>query len=108
MAIKKIAAATPGRLTIQAGKQPPRPGSKGGAGLLPGPAPAPDADTEPPIIVQGGGSIDMNVPPRFRDHGTGSHGKKFKDAAGTLESVVIDDTTTIKLKPDSRIEIRYK
>jgi hypothetical protein len=64
-------------------------------------------EADPPIVVQGGGSIDMDVPSKFKEKSSGPHGKKFKNEFGDLDSVVIDDAVTIKLKPTSKIVINY-
>jgi hypothetical protein len=89
----------------------PQTASKSGAAkktamAAPPPPPAP-ADSDPPIIVQGGGSIHLNLPPKFINSGDDPVGKKFKNALGNLDNVVIDDTITIKLKPTSKIVINY-
>lgn len=71
---------------------------------IPGPLPV-----DPPIIVQGGGSIEMNLPPNFAAQQTGpGGGKHFKHNLGKLTTLVIDDPpTTVTLKPNSKITINY-
>lgn len=83
-------------------------GRKGGAKIDFGVGGVAALEADPPIVIQGGGSIDMDVPPRFKEKSTGPKGKKFKDDLGTLDSVVIDDAVTIKLKPTSKIVINYR
>jgi hypothetical protein len=68
----------------------------------------PQAEVDPPIIVQGGGSIEMNVPPRFRERGSGVRGKQFKDDAGTLSRIQINENEPIILNPSDKITIYYK
>lgn len=68
---------------------------------------APALDADPPIIIQGGGSIYMDVPPKFKEKSSGPGGKKFKHDLGYLDSIVIDDTVTIKLNPTSKIVVNY-
>jgi hypothetical protein len=79
-------------------------GQKGGAKIDFGVA---ALEADPPIVIQGGGSIDMDVPPKFKEKSSSPSGKKFKNEFGDLDSVVIDDAVTIKLKPTSKIVINY-
>lgn len=63
--------------------------------------------SDPPIIVQGGNSVDVDVPGRFREHGPGgSGGRKFRNADQDLISVTIDGKK-YDVNADSLIEIRY-
>jgi hypothetical protein len=64
--------------------------------------------TDPPIIIQGGGSIDVDVPEKFKEKGSGKKGGKYKGETQNLVSVVIDGGAPITVKADSKIEINYK
>jgi hypothetical protein len=72
---------------------------------VPGPG---GGGSDPPIIVQGGGSIHMDMPHGFKDNGTDTDHKKYKHDTGDLAELVIDNGAPIPLKKDSRIEIRYR
>ena len=64
------------------------------------------AESDPPIIVHGSGSIDIDVPPGFEQQlGTG---KKFKNEKVHLVSLQINEDTPIPLKKDDKITITYK
>lgn len=69
--------------------------------------PAESFDSDPPIVIQGGGSVDMDVPSKFKEKSSGSKGKRFKHDIGNLVSIVIDGKTT-PLNKNSRIEINYE
>lgn len=71
------------------------------------PAPAGDG-ADPPIIVQGGGSVHMDMPHGFKEQEANASHKKYKHDAGDLVELVIDNGTPIPLNKNSRIEIRYK
>jgi hypothetical protein len=64
--------------------------------------------TDPPIVVQGGGSIDLDVPEKFKEKGSEKKGGKFKGETQNLVSVVIDGGEPIPVNTTSRIEIHYK
>jgi hypothetical protein len=82
-------------------------GRKGDAKIDSGVGGVAALEADPPIIIQGGGSIDLDVPSKFKEKSSGPNGKKFKNDLGNLESIVIDDAVTIKLKPTSKIVINY-
>ncbi len=67
----------------------------------------PTAESDPPIIVQGGGSIDVQVPDGFNQQPTGN-GKNFKNDKVNLVSLQIDEQTPIPLNKNARITIIYK
>jgi hypothetical protein len=79
--------------------------------------PKPTAGADPPIIVQGGGSIGMNVPPKFTANGSGPNGQQFRHGAGNIVNVEITNpaasTTgpsgaiTVTLNLNSRVKINY-
>ena len=63
---------------------------------------------EVPIIVQGGNSVEVDVPGKFKENGPGGNGgKKFKNSEHHLISLTIDGGTPIALQPTSKIEIKY-
>ena len=66
------------------------------------------AESDPPILIQGGGSISITVPPRFREHGNSDKGKDFKDDTGNLYTLQINEDTPITLNRTDTITIRYK
>ncbi|MDT7604113.1 MAG: hypothetical protein QOF61_2110 [Acidobacteriota bacterium] len=68
---------------------------------------APLDDSDPPIIIQGGGSVDMFVPGKFKEKTSGPKGKGFKNDLGNLASIEIDGSITIALKSTSKIVIYY-
>jgi hypothetical protein len=83
-------------------------------------SPSADADgADLPIIVQGGGSIDVDMPVKFNANGTGPlGGKKFKNGLGDLTSMEVTNagactvdpatgTISITLNRTSRISISY-
>lgn len=68
-----------------------------------------------PIIVQGGGSVNIIVPPNCTDqaasrkHQAGDgNGKDFKNGNVNLVSLQIDENTPIPLNRNSKITIIYK
>lgn len=65
----------------------------------------PQTDVDPPIIVQGGGSVDIDVPAGFTAP-TGS--KKFKNDKVNLVSLQINEDTPITLNKGDKIRITYK
>ena len=65
-------------------------------------------EIDPPIIVQGGGSIEITVPPKFRERGSSPKGKHFKDDIVELVSVQINTNTPIALNAGDTITIIYK
>jgi hypothetical protein len=81
--------------------------------------PSPTAGADPPIIVDGGGSIVVDMPPKFKDKGSApSGGKKFKHDLGDLASMEITGAgsctvdpasgkISVTLKPTSQISISY-
>ena len=65
-------------------------------------------EIDPPIIVQGGGSIEITVPPKFKDKGASPKGRHYKDDVVELVSVQINTNTPIALNAGDRITIIYK
>jgi hypothetical protein len=63
---------------------------------------------DPPIIVQGGGSVSVTVPPHFNEETSGDKGKDFKNGNVSLVSLQIDGNAPIPLNKNSRITIIYK
>ncbi|MCA1630087.1 MAG: hypothetical protein LC785_13055 [Acidobacteria bacterium] len=63
---------------------------------------------DPPIVVQGGGSIDVDIPEKFKEKGSGKKGGKYKGDTQSLVSVVIDGGAPIHVNATSKIEINYK
>ncbi len=63
---------------------------------------------DPPIIVQGGGSVSITVPPHFAEQPPSEKGKDFKNGNVSLISLQIDEGTPIALQKDSKITITYK
>ena len=69
-----------------------------------------------PIIIQGGGSVDIVVPENFNEQAggeylqtvTGGNEKKFKNDHANLVSLQIDENTPIPLNRNSKITITYK
>ncbi|HEX8633206.1 MAG TPA: hypothetical protein VF703_03540 [Pyrinomonadaceae bacterium] len=66
----------------------------------------PPSEGDPPIIIQGGGSVNITVPANFNAQ-TGS-GRDFKNDHVNLISLQIDENTPIPLNKDSKITITYK
>jgi hypothetical protein len=63
---------------------------------------------DPPIIVQGGGSIEITVPNKFKEKGASEKGRHFKDDIVELVSVQINTNTPIALNAGDTITIIYK
>jgi hypothetical protein len=63
------------------------------------------AAIDPPIIVQGGGSVEVDVPDGFN---APSNGRKFKNDKVNLVSLQINEDTPITLNKDDTITITYK
>jgi hypothetical protein len=63
------------------------------------------AASDPPILIQGGGSIDIDVPAGFTEQG-GT--KRFKNDKVNLVSLQINEDTPITLNKDDKITITYK
>ncbi|HZH33129.1 MAG TPA: hypothetical protein VEY11_20345 [Pyrinomonadaceae bacterium] len=61
-----------------------------------------------PIIIQGGGSVNVIVPPNFSEQGISLHGKDFKNGNVNLISLQIDQDTPITLNKNAKITITYK
>ncbi|HEY0084064.1 MAG TPA: hypothetical protein VGB61_14900 [Pyrinomonadaceae bacterium] len=68
--------------------------------------PAPDGD--PPIIITGGGSINVVIPATFTEQAHSEKQKDFKNDNVNLISVQIDDNPPITLNKNSKITITYK
>jgi hypothetical protein len=66
-----------------------------------------DLVTDPPIVVQGGGSVNLDLPPQFKENGNNPNGKKFRSEKN-LASIEIDGGKPIPLNENSRIVIRFK
>lgn len=65
-------------------------------------------EIDPPIIVQGGGSIEITVPPKFKDRGTTTKGRHYKGDTVALVSVQINTNTPIALSAGDTITIVYE
>ena len=66
------------------------------------------AESDPPIIVQGGGSVDLDLPPKFKEQSSGPQGKKFKSDTNNLASIQIDNGTPIPVNRNSKITIYFE
>ncbi|HEV2802491.1 MAG TPA: hypothetical protein VGW12_18615 [Pyrinomonadaceae bacterium] len=73
------------------------------------------AEGDPPIIIQGAGSVEITVPSTFNaetvsgyQEATGGNGKKFKNNNVHLISLQIDGNEPIPLNKNSTITITYK
>ncbi len=66
------------------------------------------AEGDRPIIVQGGGSVDVDVPPKFKEKSSGPNGKNFKSDTNNLASIQIDDGKPIPLNKNSKIIINFE
>ena len=66
------------------------------------------AEGDKPIIVQGGGSVDLDVPSKFKEKSSGPNGKKFKSDTNNLASIQIDDGKPIPLNKNSKIIINFE
>jgi hypothetical protein len=64
------------------------------------------AESDPPIIIQGGGSVDIDVPTGFNAQLEG--GKNFKNEKVNLVSLQINEDTPIPLNKTDKIKITYK
>jgi hypothetical protein len=70
----------------------------------------PQAESDPPIIIQGGNSVEIDVPDSFTatlDSAPGN-GKKFKNGNVHLDSLQINEDTPIQLNKGDKITITYK
>lgn len=65
-------------------------------------------ESDPPIIIQGGGSVQITVPPKFKEHGSSPNGKHFRDDTGSLASIQINEDAPITLNRDDKITIYYE
>ena len=63
---------------------------------------------DPPIIVQGGGSVNIIVPSTFNEQAATEKEKDFKNDNVSLLSLQIDGNTPIPLNKNSKITINYK
>jgi hypothetical protein len=78
--------------------------------------PNPLTEGDPPIIVQGGSSVSITVPPNFTEQLDsayqqqmgGGNGKDFKNGNVHLISLQIDEGTPIPLDKNAKITINYK
>jgi hypothetical protein len=68
------------------------------------------AASDPPIIIQGGNSVEVDVPDGFTAElsSTSGNGKKFKNGNVHLYSLQINTNTPIQLNKGDRITITYK
>jgi hypothetical protein len=70
------------------------------------------AQSDPPIIIQGGGSVDIDVPTSFTQVPPASYvegsGKNFKNTKVNLVSLQINEDTPITLNKNDKIKITYK
>jgi|GEM_PF-6472632 len=65
-----------------------------------------DFTSDPPIVVQGGNSVNLKFPHKFKDEGDDKEYKKYKSGSN-LASIEVDGVTT-ELSENSRIIIRFK
>jgi hypothetical protein len=63
---------------------------------------------DPPIIIQGGGSVNIIVPAGFSEQTGSGNGKDFKNGNVSLVSLQIDSDTPITLNKNSTITIVYR
>jgi hypothetical protein len=63
------------------------------------------AASDPPILIQGGGSIEIDVPASFQEQGGA---KRFKNEQVNLVSLQINEDTPIQLNKGDKISITYK
>lgn len=61
---------------------------------------------EVPIIIQGGNSVDVDVPDKFKEKGSTKKGGKFRADDRDLIRLIIDGKES-PLNADSRVEIWY-
>jgi len=66
------------------------------------------AEADRPIIVQGGGSVVLDLPPKFKERSSGPNGKKFKSDTNNLASIQIDGGKPISLNKNSEIIINFE
>jgi len=67
----------------------------------------PLVDNDRPIIVQGGGSVNLDLPPQFKENGNDPNGRKFRSEKN-LATIQIDGGKPIPLNENSEIIIRFK
>lgn len=65
------------------------------------------AEADPPIIVSGGGSVNLDLPTQYKEKGKDSKYTKYKSETGNLASIEIDGKS-YPLTPTSKIVIRFK
>jgi hypothetical protein len=63
---------------------------------------------DPPIIIQGGGSVNVVLPANFNEQAASEKQKDFKNVNVNLVSLQIDGGAPILLNKNSRITINYK
>lgn len=68
----------------------------------------PQAEGDPPIIIQGSSSVDITVPPNFTEQPSEEKQKNFKKDNVHLVSLQIDENTPIALNKNSKITIIYR
>jgi hypothetical protein len=66
------------------------------------------AAVDPPIIIQGGGSVEVDLPSKFKEKSSSAAGKKFKSDTSNLVSIQIDEDTPIVLNKNSKITINFE
>ena len=68
------------------------------------------AESDPPIIIQGGNSVDVDIPDSFTASlgSPSGNGKNFHNGNVHLESLQINEDTPITLNKGDRIRITYK
>jgi len=64
-------------------------------------------ENDRPIVVQGGGSVNLKFSHKFKDEGNDKEYKKYKSDSN-LATIQIDGGEPIKLNENSRIIIRFK
>ena len=68
------------------------------------------AASDPPIVIQGGNSVEVDVPDTFTPSANAGSGnsKKYKNGNVHLESLQINSDTPITLNKGDTITITYK
>lgn len=66
------------------------------------------AEADPPIIIQGGGSVDLDLPVQYKEKSKDSKYKKYKSDTGNLASIQIDGGKPISLNKKSKIIINFE
>ncbi|MGI9108318.1 MAG: hypothetical protein ACR2G4_18985 [Pyrinomonadaceae bacterium] len=65
-----------------------------------------DLTSDPPIVIQGGGSVSLKFPHKFKDEGEDKEYKKYKSESN-LAAIEIDGKP-VTFTEKSKIVIRFK